>query len=418
MTDTFWIASAFLIVLALAFILYPVLFHRPEKQARADLRNQNLLAYRTRMQELEREREAGVLDEDNYRLLKEELAGALLDDVPEQQAPAPRAGGDGRRSAMAVALLAILLLPAGVFLLYQQWGSMDQVQQFAAIQEMRSAGAADGARMVALAEELRARLEASPDNPDGWAMLGRTYMRLEQYRDAVAAFRRLADNVAGNDNARAVALGLAAQALFFDSQGEMTPELTRTIAEAQALNPDEVNSLGLLGIHAFSSERYRDAIGYWERIVTIAPDHPQIEAIRGGIAEAYRRLGEEPPAAVTGPGVSVRLSLSDDLAGEVPPETTLFVFARAADNPSGPPLAVARLTAADLPTTVRLDDRMAMSPELAISSAREVVVTARLSRSGGVIPSAGDWQGQLEAPVAVSADPEPVSLVIDRQLGN
>lgn len=418
MTDTFWIASAFLILLALAFILYPVLFHRPEKQARTDLRNQNLLAYRTRMKELERERETGVLDEDSFRQLKEELAGALLDDVQEPGTPVIEASGNGRRSAMAVALLAILLLPAGVFLLYQQWGSMDQVQQFATIQEMRAASGTDGARVAALAEELKARLEASPDNPDGWAMLGRTYMRLEQYRDAAGAFRQLADNLAGNDLARAMALGLAAQALFFDSQGEMTPELTRTIEEARALNPDEVNSLGLLGIHAFSRGNYREAIGYWERIVEIAPEHPQIASIRGGLAEAYRRLGEEPPAAVTGPGVSVRLSLSDAIAAEVPPETTLFVFARAADNPSGPPLAVARLTAADLPVTLRLDDRMAMSPELSISSAREVVVTARLSRSGGVMPSAGDWQGQLEAPVAVSADPEPVPLIIDQQLSN
>lgn len=61
---------------------------------------------------------------------------------------------------------------------------------------------------------------------------------------------------------------------------------------------------------------------------------------------------------------------------------------------------------------------MAMSPQLAISKVRQVMVTARLSRSGEVTASAGDWQGQLAAPVAVSDDGDPVSLVIDRQLTN
>lgn len=420
MTNTFWIAATGLILLALAFILYPVLFHRPEARARADLRNQNLLAYRTRMKELEQERDAGILDEENYQLLKEELAGALLDDVAETDEPAarpPRA--PGRRSAMAVALVSILLLPAGVFLLYQKWGAMDRVEQFLTMQEMQRSGAAREARMAELVEELRAKLEASPDNPEGWAMLGQSYMRLERYTDAAWAFRQLADSVAGDDNARAVALGLAAQALFFDSRGDMTEDVIRTIEQARALNPDEVNSLGLLGIHAFGREDYREAIRYWQRIVEMAPDHPQIASIRGGIEEAYQRLGETPPAEpAAGPGVTVQLSLADGLAGQIPPDTTLFVFAREAGNPSGPPLAVARLSAGDLPATVRLDDRMAMSPQLAISKARQVMVTARLSRSGEVTASAGDWQGQLAAPVAVSDDGDPVSLVIDRQLTN
>lgn len=422
MTDTFWIAATVLIIIALAFVLFPVLFQSADARARADIRNQNLMAYRTRMKELDDEFEAGILDEENYRQLKEELAGSMLDDVPESEQP--RSVVPGRKSAIAVALVSVLVLPGAAYYLYQEWGAMDRVEQYIAMQQMEQSDSGRQAQMSDLVAQLRDRLEADPDNPDGWAMLGQSYMRLEQYQEAAWAFRQLAKVVENNDQAEAVALGLSAQALFFDSQGAMTEGVTEAIRKARALNPDEVNALGLLGINAFSQQNYREAIEYWERIVTVAPDHPQIASIRGGINEAYNRLGETPPqmqalADVGGPGVTVEVALADAFQGQVPADTTLFVFAREAGNPNGPPLAVARLSAGDLPATLRLDDGDSMSPQMKISGAGQVLVTARLSRSGSVQASAGDWQGSVDEPVAVSGeDADPVRLVIDQQLTN
>ncbi|MDO3720227.1 c-type cytochrome biogenesis protein CcmI [Marinobacter sp. chi1] len=422
MTQTFWIAASILIILALAFVLYPVLFHRPKGKDRGDIKQQNLMAYQGRLQELDAEYEAGNLDDEGYRQLREELAGTMLEDIPEDATTRPVVSG--RKSAIAVALVAVALVPAASYLLYQEWGAMDEVEQFIAMQELGADDSARHEQMAGLIEQLRAKLEASPDNPDGWAMLGQSYMRLERYEDAAWAFRNLADNVAEDDNSRSVALGLAAQALFFDSQGAMTEQVTGTIEAARALNPDEVNSLGLLGIHAFSQQKYREAIDYWQRIVTVAPNHPQLESIQGGIREAYNRLGEEPPApqvadSAAGPSVTVRVSLADTFAQQVPDDTTLFVFARRVDGAGGPPLAIKRLTAGALPAEIRLDDSSAMSPDATISSAEQVMVVARLSRSGSAMPQPGDWQGRLDAPVDVlDGESQPVELVINQQLTN
>ncbi|WP_309043077.1 c-type cytochrome biogenesis protein CcmI [Marinobacter sediminicola] len=425
MTQTFWIAATVLIILALAFVIYPVMFHRRADRQQTDLRNQNLMAYRSRMVELEKEHQAGIIDEETYQQLRDELAGAMLDDMPDNEVRAKSI--PGRKAAMAVGLVSILLIPAATVVLYEEWGALDSVEAYIAMQELGGSDEARAAQMDTLTEQLRERLEASPDNPDGWAMLGQTYMRLERYEDAAWAFRQLADSVKSDDGSQAVALGLSAQALFFLNQGAMTDKVTATIEEARSLNPDEVNSLGLLGIHSFSQGAYREAIQYWERIQTVAPDHPQLGAIQGGIKEAYTRLGEQPPAqepalaaaddSAQGVGVTVSVSLDEALKQDIPDDTTLFIFARAANVQSGPPLAVVRLTASALPIDIRLDDRYAMTPEAVISGVEEVAVTARLTRSGSISAQAGDWQGSTDTPITVTKEQgSPVAIVINKQL--
>lgn len=424
MTETFWIAATVFILFALLFVLYPVFFRRSRARVETDIRNQNLVAYRTRQQELDDEYESGVLDEQNYKQLKEELAGSMLDDVPEDELPSNRV--PGRKSAMGVVLVALVLFPVGTYFGYQQWGAMDELEQFRAMQEMQSTGGNQNARMAELADQLRDRLQANPENAEGWAMLGQTYMRLQRYNDAASAYRELARVTEESAGASASALGLAAQAQFFANNGQINGQVEQLVQSALELNPDEVNALGLLGINAFGQERYEQAIEYWQRIIAVAPGHPQADSIREGINEAYRRLGQTPPAGqVAEPsapaetaGVTLRLSLADEFREQIDPATTLFVFARPLAGQGGAPVAVARMTAGNLPTTIRLDDNYAMSPETAISAQDQVLVVARVSASGGVNPQPGDWQGQVQAEVVDPDQAEPVNLVIDQQLTN
>ncbi len=425
MTTTFWLTATLLIALALAFIFYPLFFNRNARRAQTDLRNQNLMAYRGRLEELDAEYAAGVVDEENYQQLKDELSGGLLDDVSGLET-APRAIESRRTGAVAVALVSVLLVPAAAVYLYQQWGALDQFEQW---QSMTAMSATDDGRigqMAELTEQLRERLEASPENPDGWAMLARSYMRIEQYAEAAWAFEQLAAQV-DEPVAQAVAWGLSAQARFFNSQGVWNTAVTRAIEKARSLNQDEVNSLGLLGIHAFSQQQYEDAIGYWERIVEVAPEHPQLDSIREGIAQAYAGLGKEAPAvngaeqaqpqAVSSAGVSVSIELSEAFAADVPDDAVLFVFARQPGSQGSAPLAAARLTAADLPVTLRLDDSYSMPPAAKISDVSEVQVVARITRSGSPSAQPGDWQGGIATPLTVTDNLEATTrIVIDQRL--
>ncbi|MEP3164742.1 MAG: c-type cytochrome biogenesis protein CcmI, partial [Marinobacter sp.] len=175
MTQTFWLTTAVMIILALAFVIAPLFFYRSGRRAELDLRNQNLLAYRSRMAELDSEFEAGAMDEDSYRQLREELAGSMLDDVPDAdqgvlESPAQVHGG---KSSFAVVLASLVIVPAAAVFLYQQWGAMDEVEQFRSMQEMMAADGDRLGQMQELTAQLRERLEEKPDNTEGGAMLGR-----------------------------------------------------------------------------------------------------------------------------------------------------------------------------------------------------------------------------------------------------
>jgi cytochrome c-type biogenesis protein CcmH len=90
--------------------------------------------------------------------------------------------------------------------------------------------------------------------------------------------------------------------------------------------------------------------------------------------------------------VSGKVSLSTALLGKAAPTDTVFILARAAQGPKMP-LAVFRKQVKDLPMDFTLDDSMAMQPQMKLSNFDQVVVVARVSKSGGAMSQPGDLEG-------------------------
>jgi cytochrome c-type biogenesis protein CcmH len=74
------------------------------------------------------------------------------------------------------------------------------------------------------------------------------------------------------------------------------------------------------------------------------------------------------------------------------------------------PLAITRLTAAQLPASLTLTDAMSMVPGLTLSRFAQIVVGARISKSGNATPQRGDLQ-TLSAS-RTTAQRDPVRLII------
>ncbi len=219
-------------------------------------------------------------------------------------------------------------------------------------------------------------------------------------------------------------LGQWAQALYFAGDRQWTKQLQSLTDEALQADPNEVTSLGLLGIAAYEDQRYQEAADHWERLVKSLPeDDPSREAIRGGIAQARAQAGQSvgeaaapsasnaAPAAAQGEAkVQVAVSLGEEARARVQPGDVVFVFARAVSGPAVP-LAAKRLTIDQLPLEVSLSDADAMAPQFLLSSAEQVRLYARVSRSGDA--TKGEWIGQSE-PLSVRGEDRVATLVINQ----
>jgi cytochrome c-type biogenesis protein CcmH len=64
------------------------------------------------------------------------------------------------------------------------------------------------------------------------------------------------------------------------------------------------------------------------------------------------------------------------------------------------PLAIVRKQVKDLPFSFSLDDSMAMQPEMKMSNFDQLVVVARVSKSGNAMPQPGDLMG-MSKPLAL-----------------
>jgi len=213
-----------------------------------------------------------------------------------------------------------------------------------------------GGDMQAAVARLADKLRQHPDDPQGWALLGRTYKAMQHYEEAREAFKHALEAAPG------------------DTGLEREYAAAGTPNEAGAPDgdsPTEAQQCPVSGIRAGCSQ----------------PSAAPSDSTR----------------------VIVKVALDPKFRDSVGPHDTLFIFAKAVHGPPMP-LAIARLTVAQLPASVTLTDAMGMAPNLTLSQFPQIVVGARISKSGNAIPQSGDLQ-TLSASMT-TAQAQPVQLTI------
>ncbi len=259
-------------------------------------------------------------------------------------------------------------------------------------------------QIAAMTEKLSARLKEQPQDAEGWAMLARSYSVLGRHPEALVAYEKAL--ALRKDDAMLVAD--YADSLAVKNGGQLDGEPMKQVERALKLEPRNLKALFLAGTHAFNRKDYKLAVKHWQTAVQAGPaEDPFVKQIEPGLAEARQLAGLPPLAsplretgmkdtATGGATVSGTVSLSAALAKQVQADDTVFVFARPADG-GRMPLAILRKQVKDLPLQFVLDDSMAMSPANTLSGAKQVVVSARVSKSGNAMPQPGDLTGQSTA---------------------
>ncbi|GAB6041174.1 c-type cytochrome biogenesis protein CcmI [Endothiovibrio diazotrophicus] len=383
----FWSLAAAMVAAALALVLLPLL--RGGHAAGVDQRALNVAVHRDRLRELEAERSEGSLSEELFTQAKEELERDLLQDVSGEEVAAPARGG---RWMVVVAALVVPLLTVGLYL------GVGMPQAVDGVIPTRPDGAPDVDKMLA---SLEAKLAAEPNNLEGWMMLGRSYSALERYREAAAAFGRAAALEPDNPDV----ILYQAEAIANGQGGNMAGQPEALVKHALSINPQHASALWMSGIIAFQNNRFEEAVADWEQVLQgQEPGSDGYKMVFQALSEARANAGmpplQAPPvpaaaAAAGGPTVTVKVDISAEMARQAGVDDALFIYARAAEGPKAP-LAMSRHKVSELPLTVTLDNSMSMVPGMDLSAFPQVVIYARVSKSGQAMAAAGDLEGKSE----------------------
>jgi cytochrome c-type biogenesis protein CcmH len=308
---------------------------------------------------------------------------------PSALAPAPWA---------ALGAAAVLVL--GSVLLYLSWSNWP----------WRAAPAADSPQtMVA---RLARQLEADPQNLEGWLMLGRSYVVLQEYPLALRAFER-AERLSGGKNVEAL-IG-EAEALALQDPAELEGRAGRLVERALALDPDSGKALFFGATVAARRGDLPLARQRFAKVLAMNPPQNVRELLEQEIRAIDDKLAAGPapaasqPAAAAGAEAAVRvnITLSPSVAG--PTAAPLFVFVRQAGQ-KGPPLAAKRLES-HFPQSVTLTPADSMLPGRSFAAGQQVQVVARIARSGSPVGASGDPFGEITYRVGQDG---LLNLVIDR----
>lgn len=337
----------------------------------------------------------GHIDQAEFERQQAALHAAVLQTSPDAQ-------GSGRPAywRWLIAALLAVLVAGGVYFGSSSQNSQPKagVEDFAKLPEVKqNSQAGSGGDLNTVVKKLADKMANDPTNGEGWLLLAKTYSELRRHAEADAAYDKASALVTLDASALAdwADAHVMAKDRKWDDQGR------KIVKRAVAADPKHAKALALAGSEAFDRADYKAAIEFWKRMKAVAaPDSMDGKLADANIAEANSMLSGKKPTAGTDPVATIGavagvVTLSPKLKGKVSPEDTVFVTAKAPDG-SGAPLAVGRYKGSDFPIEFRLDDTAAIMPGRTISQFPEVLVTAKVSKSGSAEPSKGDI---LAAPV-------------------
>ncbi len=425
-----------LIVLALAFLIIPVL-RKPPSLESEKREQQNIQIAREKKSLLQSQLDEGLLSQQEFDTAMADLEASLALDLERQSTLQ-----ENQQSGKWVIAFMLVFVPALSLFMYIELGNYQVVENPSLadpqrrIQQAQASQTQKAPSLAEMIERVKQHLRENPDDARGWFVLGRTLMSLQLYDEAVTALRRSYEL---NAEEPAVMLALA-DALAVRNDGKMEGEPEQLVQQALKISPEELTGLWLAGLAAEQAGRLREAFDYYARLLPMLKDDPQsTEELHAMLVQLKRKQPDLPevpeiemaaapaaPFTLTAPEmettqqagaatdakVSLSIQLDDTLRDRARPGDLLFVYAKAASGPPMP-LAAKRLTAADLPLEITLSDSDAMIPQMSLSKFEQIIVGARISKTGQPVASPGDLYAE-SAPFDRTRQTGAINLTIDQ----
>ncbi len=399
---TFWIICTLLLAVAVMFVVLPL--WRSKVKDNHVLRDAaNLEIFRDQIAEMDADLRNGLLTPELYEQGKRELQARLLEEVKTTDSAA---GALVSNPHKAMAIVLAVLLPLAAVGLYWKLGNLNA---FLPQVGHAATGGMGTVHSEAALKELEGKVAKNPQDADSLGTLARTYVEQERYVDAAKTYSKLSQLIQNDAQLWAD----FADALAMANGQSLAGHPTLLLNKALELDPNNIKALALSGSAAMERGEFPVAIQYWEHLLKLMPgDTEDAKMIANGIQQARDAMAqakggktmlgqsmtgqsagaEKKPVTAGQERITGTVTLSDAMKAHASPNDLLFVLARATDGPPMP-LAVIRKQVKDLPLQFMLDDSMAMSPQMKLSSFDKVVLIARIAKSGDPMPHPGDLQG-------------------------
>lgn len=407
-----------MLMVALAFVLVPLLRPRPTTASPITDESSNITIFRAHKRELDDDLARGLITAVERDLAVAELGTRVVAEVPEPVSSPRPTDSSSEKHSWIVAMCLAMLIPVGAILAYLALGT-PQAIGVTKIAAVSSAGPADAnaepplsdKQIVAMVDSLAKKMNEQPGDPKGWILLARSQNALGRYPEAAEAYERAMTLLPGD----AQVLADYADVLVMTQEGRFDGKPYQLIQQALKLDGNNLKVLALAGTAEMRLGNRAGSLKHWQKLKTLVAkdsnDYREVEAIiaevSGKPATRVPPQAVQPPASVANVSstVSGSVTIAPELTAKIAPGDILFVLARAAGavgaNTPTPrmPLAVLRIPAPQTwPYLFSLTDAMAMAPGMNLSSFPEVVIEARISKSGGATLQPGDLTG-LTAPI-------------------
>jgi cytochrome c-type biogenesis protein CcmH len=279
----FFAAAILLSALFVGLLARPLV--RTAKAEVADVGAANAL--RQRLDEIERDRSAALLEDLTAREAAQEAKRSALAAPP---APAPTLSKPLRLVALAIVGSA----PLAAAWIYSAIGAPDLASmsraETAAMSPPSDPSSLAPVQRLAMIEgmvrNLASRLVENPEDPDGWRMLARSYAVLGKSKESADAWRELLKRVEGAEDDWQ---SYAEQLLAAGAQSGRAEEFNRVMTRLLEINPSEPMALYFAGAQANALNDSQKAADYWRRLLAVLPqDAPVRPAIEQLIAETKK----------------------------------------------------------------------------------------------------------------------------------
>lgn len=390
-----WACFALLTLIALAFVMLPFLQKERVKTITHNANAELISIYEQRLVDLKTDLDNQRIDDANYSESIVELKRRLLNELSPEKSLISK--GNNRIFALTGGAFVIAL--SGIF--YSLTGSqqqisawhdaMDNLTEYGERAVMQKGEQLTQNELQAFALALRTKLSRSGDDEMAWMLLGRVAMSLNEFDMAQQSFDKA---LRMNPDNKQVLISYSQILLLEGSEANMT-RAAGMLSKVLNAEPTNLDAISLLALIAYERKDWPQAKAAFEVLLaSMEKNDSRYGLISQRIADIELQMQSEGSVmpVTKANSIAVTINVASELINKLPEKGTLFVFAKAA-NGSPMPIAAVKLTSYSFPVTVELNDSTAMVEGMNLSSAEDIIISARISLDDSVMPSSGELEG-------------------------